>query len=71
MTYVVTYALPQFASLYNELDVPLPTPTRILLAIALPLRSYFIVFGGIFCGWLPSRFSSGRDRIAERWRSTA
>jgi type IV pilus assembly protein PilC len=42
VTYVVTYALPQFASLYHELDVPLPAPTRILLALALPLRSYFI-----------------------------
>ena len=42
VTYVVTYALPQFASLYNELNVPLPAPTRILLALALPLRTYFI-----------------------------
>ncbi|HEX4003948.1 MAG TPA: type II secretion system F family protein [Candidatus Acidoferrales bacterium] len=42
VTYVVTYALPQFASLYHELNVPLPTPTRLLLAIALPLRTYFI-----------------------------
>jgi len=42
VTYVVTYALPQFAALYHELNVPLPTPTRVLLAIALPLRTYFI-----------------------------
>ncbi|MFY9688499.1 MAG: type II secretion system F family protein [Candidatus Acidiferrales bacterium] len=42
VTYVVTYALPQFASLYHELDVPLPAPTRILLSIAMPLRTYFI-----------------------------
>jgi type IV pilus assembly protein PilC len=42
VAYVVTYALPQFAELYHELDVPLPASTRILLAIALPLRSYFI-----------------------------
>ena len=42
VTYVVTYALPQFASLYHELNVPLPAPTRILLAIALPMRTYFI-----------------------------
>jgi type IV pilus assembly protein PilC len=43
VTYVVTYAMPQFAELYHELDVPLPAPTRILLAIALPLRTYFVV----------------------------
>ncbi|HEX4076355.1 MAG TPA: type II secretion system F family protein [Candidatus Acidoferrales bacterium] len=42
VTYVVTYALPQFAMLYHELNVPLPTPTRILLAIAIPLRTYFV-----------------------------
>ncbi|MGC2334035.1 MAG: type II secretion system F family protein [Candidatus Acidiferrales bacterium] len=42
VAYVVTYALPQFAALYHELDVPLPAPTRILLSIALPLRTYFV-----------------------------
>ena len=44
VTYVVTYAMPQFASLYSELGIPLPTPTRILLALALPLRTYFLFF---------------------------
>lgn len=47
VTYVVTYAMPQFASLYHELDVPLPAPTRILLALALPLRTYFLVLVAI------------------------
>jgi type IV pilus assembly protein PilC len=42
VTYVVTYALPQFADLYHQLDVPLPATTRLLLAVALPLRSYFL-----------------------------
>jgi type IV pilus assembly protein PilC len=42
VTYVVTEALPQFASLYHELNVALPTPTRVLLAIAIPMRTYFI-----------------------------
>jgi type IV pilus assembly protein PilC len=43
VTYVVTYAMPQFASLYSELGIPLPTPTRILLSVATPLRSYFLI----------------------------
>ncbi len=47
VTYVVTYAMPQFANLYHELDVPLPAPTRILLAVALPLRTYFLILIGI------------------------
>jgi type IV pilus assembly protein PilC len=42
ITYVVTYAMPRFASLYHDLDIPLPTPTRILLAAAAPLRTYFL-----------------------------
>ncbi len=42
VTFVVTYAMPQYASLYHELDIALPTPTRILLAVAMPLRNYFL-----------------------------
>jgi type IV pilus assembly protein PilC len=44
LTYVVTYAMPRFAELYHELQVPLPTPTRVLLAVAEPLRTYFLGF---------------------------
>ncbi|HTZ72877.1 MAG TPA: type II secretion system F family protein [Candidatus Aquilonibacter sp.] len=44
VTYFVVYAMPQFADLYKQLDVQLPWATQILLAIAEPLRSYFIVF---------------------------
>jgi type IV pilus assembly protein PilC len=44
LTFVVTSAVPQFAALYHGLDVPLPTPTRVLLELALPLREYFLIF---------------------------
>jgi type IV pilus assembly protein PilC len=47
VTYLATYALPQFAGLYQELNVPLPTSTRILLSVALPLRNYFLVVVGV------------------------
>jgi type IV pilus assembly protein PilC len=43
VTYVVTFALPQFSSLYGELGVPLPAPTRLMLSIATPLRNYFVL----------------------------
>jgi type IV pilus assembly protein PilC len=43
VTYLATWALPQFAGLYQQLNIPLPTSTRILLAMALPLRNYFVV----------------------------
>jgi type IV pilus assembly protein PilC len=43
LTYIVTYAMPQFAVLYKELGVPLPKITAFMLALALPLRSYFLI----------------------------
>ena len=43
MSYMVTYAMPKFADLYRDLNVPLPRITQILLGLAAPLRSYFIV----------------------------
>lgn len=46
LTYLVTFAMPQFAKLYQELDVQLPAMTRLMLAIALPLRNYFLLFAG-------------------------
>jgi type IV pilus assembly protein PilC len=68
LTYVVTSAMPKFADLYHDLDVPLPTPTRILLGIALPLRHYFIVFiialaAGTFVALLWSRSERGAMAI--------
>ncbi|HTR48669.1 MAG TPA: type II secretion system F family protein [Verrucomicrobiae bacterium] len=47
VTYVVTYAMPRFADLYRELNVALPLPTQILLAIATPLRTYFLALVGV------------------------
>jgi len=44
LSYLVTFAMPRFADLYRDLGVPLPRITQIVLAIALPLRNYFIVF---------------------------
>lgn len=42
MTFLVTYAVPQFALLYKDLNVKLPTITEFMLALALPMRDYFI-----------------------------
>jgi type IV pilus assembly protein PilC len=48
LSYLVTFAVPRFAELYKELNVPLPTITRIVLAISLPLRNYiFFVVAGL------------------------
>jgi type IV pilus assembly protein PilC len=47
MSYMVTYAMPKFAGLYKDLNVPLPRITEIVLGFAAPLREYFLVFGVI------------------------
>jgi type IV pilus assembly protein PilC len=43
LSYLVTYAMPKFAELFRDLQVPLPKITQIVLGIALPLRNYLIV----------------------------
>src|SRR5271170_1572267 len=74
ITYVVTYAMPQFANLYHELGIPLPSITAFMLAIALPLRNYFLAvlgalaLGFIFIfGWTRSREGAlAIDRLKPR-----
>src|SRR5271156_1582920 len=47
LSYLVTYAMPKFAQLYQDLGVPLPKATQLMLNLALPLRDYFLVFAGV------------------------
>jgi type IV pilus assembly protein PilC len=47
LSYLVTYAMPQFAKLYQDLGVPLPAMTQLMLNMAVPLRNYFVVFLGV------------------------
>ena len=74
ITYVVTYAMPQFANLYHELGIPLPPITAFMLAIALPLRNYFLAVLGalalgfvLIFGWTRSREGAmAIDRLKPR-----
>ena len=74
VSYLATYALPKFAELYQQLNVPLPASTRILLAIAVPLRNYFAVFAvvivaaavGIFLWTRSRRGAIAVDRLKPR-----
>ncbi len=43
LSFLVTYAVPQFALLYSDLNVKLPDITRIVLGIALPIRHYILI----------------------------
>ena len=42
VTYLVTGVIPKFALLYRDLNVELPTPTRILIALTVDYRLYFV-----------------------------
>jgi type IV pilus assembly protein PilC len=44
LTYLMTFAMPQFAKLYADLGIQLPAITQFMLNIAVPLRTYFLFF---------------------------
>src|SRR6201993_1760349 len=47
VSYLVSAVIPKFASLYNDLNVPLPTPTRILIAVTIDYRPYILGLVGL------------------------
>jgi type IV pilus assembly protein PilC len=42
VTYLVTYVVPKFGLLYRDLGVPLPTATKVLVAITIDYRYYIL-----------------------------
>jgi type IV pilus assembly protein PilC len=42
VTYLVTYVVPKFGMLYRDLGVPLPTATKILVAVTIDYRLYIL-----------------------------
>jgi type IV pilus assembly protein PilC len=44
VTYLVTAVIPKFALLYRDLNVPLPGPTRLLVALTVDYRFVFLGF---------------------------
>ena len=42
VSYLVSAVIPKFASLYNDLNVPLPAPTRFLMAVTVEYRYLFL-----------------------------
>lgn len=45
LTYIVTVVIPKFAMLYRDLNVDLPAPTQLLIAVTVDYRYY--VLGGV------------------------
>ena len=44
VTYLVTSVIPKFAQLYRDMNVPLPGPTQLLIALTIDYRLVFIGF---------------------------
>jgi type IV pilus assembly protein PilC len=50
VTYLVTYVVPQFAKLYADMNVQLPSVTRVLLALTVGYRFYVLAgVAGLVC----------------------
>jgi type IV pilus assembly protein PilC len=71
MIFLITYVVPQFASLYQQLDVPLPAMTMLMLAIGTNARQYapyvaltLLVAGFFIWRWMKSDAGSMQmDRL--------
>src|ERR1700737_4405509 len=46
VTYLVTVVIPKFALLYRDLNVPLPAPTQLLIALTVDYRYVFLAMVG-------------------------
>jgi type IV pilus assembly protein PilC len=62
---VLAFVIPRFAQLYNDLNVTLPMPTRILIFVATTLQDYMIfilptIIGGAVAVWLWIGTETGR-----------
>jgi type IV pilus assembly protein PilC len=49
VTYLVTFVIPKFAMLYRDMNVPLPGPTQLLIALTVDYR---MVFVGLVAGMI-------------------
>jgi type IV pilus assembly protein PilC len=64
VTYLVTAVIPKFALLYRDLNVDLPTPTKILIALTVDYRYYILgaiasFFLAVICVYFWSRSEEG------------
>ncbi len=68
VTFLVTYVVPNFATLYTTMGAQLPGPTQILIAIGTTARSYVLAgMGAMVLGLIGFRFwiktASGREAL--------
>jgi type IV pilus assembly protein PilC len=68
LTFLITYVVPEFASLYETLDAQLPPLTVFMLHLGTTVRHYFVfILGGvalaIFLAWRWARTDAGAESI--------
>lgn len=68
LTFLVTYVVPQFASLYNQLNAQLPPLTLFMLGVGNTVRKFFwviliVLVGGVFLLWRAIRSEAGAHRL--------
>src|SRR5580698_7991723 len=56
LSYLVTFAMPQFSKLYQDLGIQLPAITQFMLDLAVPMRDYFLVVLAVGVGLAASIF---------------
>jgi type IV pilus assembly protein PilC len=72
LTYIVTVVIPKFAMLYRDLNVDLPGPTQLLIAVTVDYR--YLLLGGVAAlflaalgAYLWSRTENG-GAVLDRWK---
>jgi type IV pilus assembly protein PilC len=60
VTYLVSSVIPRFATLYNDLNVNLPTATRILLTVTVTYRPYLLGVIALLVGLAVTAFAWSR-----------
>jgi type IV pilus assembly protein PilC len=68
IVFLVTYVVPNFATLYSSMQATLPAPTQLLIALGTTARNYVLVgFGGFIAAIIAfriwSKTPSGSERV--------
>jgi type IV pilus assembly protein PilC len=73
IVFLVTYVVPNFATLYTSMDAKLPAATRVLIAVGTTARSYvligvdLLIFAGV-AAWFWARRESSQERL-DSWKA--
>lgn len=69
-TFMLTYVIPKFAGIFEQLGAPLPTPTRVLLSISdfLVHNGLYLLIGLVAAGIVFWRFT--RTKVGRLWFHT-